>query len=66
MLKNSMIRSLYRESERIVSSNDVSIVEKLRKQASRAESKANRVDRKYYDLCKKMSFKYGENWKDAL
>lgn len=59
ILKDSMIRSLYRESERVISSNDQTVVERLRKQVVRAESKANRDYQKHTDLQRKVIDKYG-------
>lgn len=62
ILKDSMIRSLYRESERVISSNDPTVVEKLRKQVSRAERNA----KQYNDLCNKLYMKYGHEWRENL
>lgn len=59
ILKDSMIRSLYRESERVISNNDPTVVEKLRKQVLRVESRADRDSQKYTELQRKIIDKYG-------
>lgn len=66
ILKDSMIRSLYRESERIISSNDPTLVERLRNQISRAESKSSKASKQYSDLCMNLYLKYGDSWRDNL
>jgi hypothetical protein len=59
ILKDSMIRSLYRESERVISSNDQTAVERLRKQVARAEYRADKNYREYRDLQRRVIGKYG-------
>ena len=66
VLKDSMIRSLYRESEKIISNNDVLEIENLRKELSKAKKKAYENYKQHMDLRKKLYEKYGENWKDDL
>lgn len=50
VLKDSLIRSLYRESEKVVSSDDELLVDRLRKQSSRYKSQAKRDSERYYEL----------------
>lgn len=55
ILKNSMIRSLYRESERIIDSNDKTIVEKLSSQLASVERRYRNKNRQYNELRKSIA-----------
>ena len=59
ILKNSLIRSLYRESERVFSSNDETVVGALRKKVSREKSRAKSIDKKYKRLQENIINNYG-------
>lgn len=66
LLKDSMIRSLYRESEKIISNNDSLEIEKLRKEVNKYKGKAYHNYRQHMDLRKDLYNKYGESWKEDL
>lgn len=66
ILKNSMIRSLYRESEKVISNRDVLEIEKVRKDLDKAKKKAYQNYRQHMDLRKKLYQKYGDRWKEDL
>ena len=66
ILKDSMIRSLYRESEKVITNNDFLEIEKLRKELSRSKKKAYQNYKEHMDLRKKLYDSYGESWKDGL
>lgn len=66
LLKDSMIRSLYRESEKVISNRDLLEIEKLRTELSKAKKKAYQNYRQNMDLRKKLYKKYGEKWKEDL
>lgn len=63
ILKDSMIRSLYRESEKVISNNDVLEIDRLRKELAKAKRKAYQNYKHYMNLLSKLYNKYGEDWK---
>lgn len=65
-LKDSMIRSLYRESEKVVSNNDGLEIDRLRKELARAKKKAYQNYKQHMDLLSKLYNKYGQDWKKDL
>lgn len=62
VLKDSMIRSLYRESEKILKSDEPSIVECLQRQVNYKSSQYQEYYRKYWDLLRKVQKLYGDDW----
>lgn len=66
VLKDSMIRSLYRESEKVISNNDSLEIERLRKELNQSKAKAYQNYKQNMDLRKKLYKKYGESWKEDL
>ena len=66
ILKDSMIRSLYRESEKVISNKDVLEIEKLRKELNKSKKKAYQNYRQNMNLRKKLYKKYGDSWKEGL
>lgn len=66
ILKDSMIRSLYRESEKVISNRDTLEIEKLRKELARSKKKAYQNYKQHMNLRKSLYSKYGESWKDNL
>lgn len=62
ILKNSMIRSLYREAEKILKSNEPSIIESMQRQINYKENMYKEYYHKYWDLLRKVQGKYGTNW----
>ena len=66
VLKDSMIRSLYRESEKTISNNDPLEIEKIRKELNKSKKKAYQNYKEHMELRKKLYDKYGESWKEGL
>ena len=64
VLKSSMIRSLYRESEKIMSNNAPLEIEVLKKELNKYKRKAYQNYKQHMDLRKKLYEKYGESWKE--
>ena len=62
VLKDSMIRSLYRESEKILKSDEPTIVESLKRQLNYQKRLYREYYDKYWDLLRKIQDKYGYNW----
>lgn len=62
ILKDSMIRSLYRESEKILKSEEPSIIEGLQRQINYEKRMYKEYYRKYWDLFRKVEEKYGTDW----
>lgn len=62
ILKDSMIRSLYREAEKLIKSNTPSIVEGLRRRLNREIKEKEEYRQKYYDLMNIGYKKYGPRW----
>lgn len=62
ILKDSMIRSLYRESEKILKSNEPSIVESMQRSINYQKRMYKEYYRKYWDLLREVQEKYGNNW----
>lgn len=66
LLKDSMIRSLYRESEKVISNQDELEIDRLRKDLKQAKKKAYQNYRQHMDLRKKLYQKYGDRWMEDL
>ncbi|MGO1468814.1 MAG: hypothetical protein ACTHW2_02195, partial [Tissierella sp.] len=66
VLKDSMIRSLYRESEKVISNEDTLEIEKIRKELNRYKKKAHQNYKDHMDLRKSLYKKYGQTWKEGL
>ena len=64
ILKNSMIRSLYRESEKILKSNEPSIVESLQRQVNYEKRQYKEYYHKYCDLLRRIQDLYGTDWNE--
>ena len=62
ILKDSMIRSLYRESEKILKSEDSSEIEKMQQSINYQKRMYKEYYRKYWDLLREVQEKYGNNW----
>lgn len=62
ILKNSMIRSLYREAEKIIKSNEPTIVESLKKQVNYNKKQADSYRKQYWELLRRVQDKYGTGW----
>ena len=62
VLKNSFIRSLYREAEKVIKSENPTVVESLKKQIQKAELEAKQYKNKYWELMRIGQEKYGSRW----
>ncbi|MES9681742.1 hypothetical protein ABWK22_02255 [Gottfriedia acidiceleris] len=62
VLKDSMIRSLSREADKLIQSSTPPVVMTIRKQLSAARKEADNYRRKYRELMKIGRAKYGRNW----
>ena len=57
-----MIRSLYRESEKILKSDEPTIVDSLKRQLNYQKRLYREYYDKYWDLLRKIQNKYGYEW----
>jgi chromosome condensin MukBEF ATPase and DNA-binding subunit MukB len=62
ILKDSMIRSLYREAEKLIRSENPSIVEGLEKRLTRYKKDADSYRKSYQDLMYEVREKFGLRW----
>lgn len=62
ILKNSMIRSLYREVEKVIKSENPTIVENLNKRLNKAKRDTEEYKDKYWKLMRIGQEKYGTRW----
>ena len=62
ILKDSMIRSLYREYEKQYKSGNPTIVESLKRQTNKAKRDMENYRQKYWDLMRIGQEKYGSRW----
>ncbi|QIA28621.1 hypothetical protein [Phage f2b1] len=66
VLKNSLIRSLSRETDKLIRSGDEALISRLRKSADKAQEDKQRYHREYTTLRNKLYAKYGRNWEEVL
>ncbi|AIW03599.1 hypothetical protein CPT_Moonbeam201 [Bacillus phage Moonbeam] len=66
ILKNSLIRSLAREADKLAKSNDPDLLNRLRRSLAREQEDKRRYSREYTDLKNKLYRKYGRNWEEVL
>ncbi|MDD2495163.1 MAG: hypothetical protein PHE29_08225 [Tissierellia bacterium] len=62
ILKDSLIRSLYREAEKIIKSDNPTEIEKLTRSKNRYKKDADDYQRKYWELMRIGQEKYGMRW----
>lgn len=62
ILKDSMIRSLYRETEKILKSEEPSIVESMQRSINYQKRMYKEYYHKYWDLLNEVHDKYGTDW----
>lgn len=62
VLKNSMIRSLYREVEKQIKSGDILLIEVCHRQINTLEKQSKEWREKYWDLLREVQDKYGTIW----
>jgi len=66
VLKNSLIRSLSRETDKVFRSGDEALITRIRKLADREKEDKQRYHRELVDLRNKLYKKYGRNWEEVL
>lgn len=62
ILKDSLIRSLYREVEKQIGSRNPTRIEMAERRARESDRYAKHVEQKYWDLLRKVQEKYGNRW----
>jgi hypothetical protein len=62
ILKDSLIRSLYREAEKVIKSDNPNIVEQLNRQYKRAKKETEEYRERYWRLMRIGEEKYGTRW----
>lgn len=62
ILKDSLIRSLYREAEKVIKSENPNVVEQLNRQYRQAKKEAEEYREKYWRLMRIGEEKYGTRW----
>ncbi len=62
ILKDSLIRSLYREAEKQIQGNTPSVVESLKRQVKQARKERDEYRIEYWGLLYKTQEKYGAKW----
>lgn len=62
VLKSSLIRSLYREAEKVFNSENPTIVDSFRRRLSYEQKQKERYQEQYEELYRKVSKKLGHRW----
>lgn len=62
ILKDSLIRSLYREYERIIKNKDKDLIKRKEGRIRKLEKERNEYSRKYFDLLDESVSKFGAGW----
>lgn len=62
ILKDSMIRSLYREAEKLIKSSDPLIIQRMDGQIKRYKKEAEEDRKRYRDLNRSVIEKFGYRW----
>jgi len=65
VLKDSLIRSLYREAEKVIKNDNPTIIESLKRKVKNMEDRAKQYERKYWDLMRIGQEKFGTRWYKA-
>lgn len=60
MLKESMIRSLYRDSDKLIQTEDEQYISRLRSQIDKARTERDRESKKYLRLWKAVRKEFGD------
>ena len=60
MLKESMIRSLYRDSDKLIQTEDEQYISRLRSQIDKARTERDRESKKYLRLWKTVRKEFGD------
>lgn len=62
VLKNSLIRCLYREAEKVIKSDNPTVVENLKRKLNYSEKQSNKYKDQYWNLLREVQNKYGWDW----
>lgn len=62
ILKNSLIRSLCREADKVFKSENPAVIDSLKRQINRAKKEADDYRHKYWELMRIGQAKYGMRW----
>jgi len=65
-LKNSMIRSLYREVEKQIRSNSPTLIEQITRQSKQFERQMEDYRNKYWELMRIGREKFGDRWNEEI
>lgn len=63
ILKNSMIRSLSRETEKILKSDNPSFVDSMNRRLNNEKKEKERYRRQYQELMREVDEKFGSRWR---
>lgn len=63
ILKDSMIRSLFRDADKVWKSSDVKIMEQLKRKCNTLEREKQQEYRRYWDLVREVESLYGHRWR---
>lgn len=63
ILKNSLIRSLSRETEKTIKSNNPSFVDMMNRRLNNERKEKDQYREKYYELMREVDEKYGRRWR---
>jgi hypothetical protein len=66
ILKDSLIRSLYRDSEKLMKLDNPNYISQLKSKINKITKKNVDINRKYQDLVFKVRNKYGSHWDDDI
>lgn len=66
ILKNSLIRSLYRDFEKLMKLKNPNYINKLKSKINKLEKEKNEFKNQYYDLYWRVYCKFGKDWEKAL
>lgn len=66
VLKDSLIRSLYREAEKVIKADNPNIIDSLNRQLKEQKARANRYYRDYWDLMRYVEEKFGTKWRKGM
>jgi hypothetical protein len=64
ILKDSLIRSLYRDAEKLLKLNNPNLINQLRTKINKLTEEKRKAEWKYQELLSKIRIKYGRNWDD--
>lgn len=62
ILKDSLIRSLYREAEKVIKADNPNVIDTLKRRIKYYEKRAREYERKYWDLMRIGQEKFGNRW----